>query len=195
MPPLELVAEAALIPAAGQGEHAFEHMRAKLALIGDVVDGVDGFDVLQVLPPCLVVFEIEHRGRGLPVVAVNDLRHEVELRQQVDDRAAEECEALRVVIVAVELRTVEKPVVLHEPDRDAVPVAAVESAGVGAGPQIDGVVPRLGQRLAEALAHALIQRRDDGDLVARLLQRGRQGKRDVRQPSGFAERRALAGDE
>ena len=83
---LILIAQAASVPAAVQSEHILQQRGGVLALIGDIVNGVDGFDRFQLRTVDLLALQIHDHQRGLPVIAVNDVRTETVLRQKVDDR-------------------------------------------------------------------------------------------------------------
>ena len=194
VPPLVFIAQAALIPPARQGKGALQLRSGELALIGDIVDRIDRFDAPQVLPPGLIVLKIQHRRSGLPVVAVQDVGPEVEQRQQVDHSPAEQSEAPRVVLVAVEPRPVKKVVIFHEPDGHAGTVAAIKTAGRLPVAEAHRRGGHKGKLLGKAVSHALIQRRDDRDLIPRRLERRRQGKGNVCQSAGFTERSAFAGN-
>ena len=191
---LVFIAQTALIPSAGQGKGALHLIGAKLALVGNVVDGKDRLDAPEILAPRLIVLEIQHRRRRLPVVAVKDPGPEVQIRQQVDNRTAEKSKPPAVILIAVEPRAVKKVVIGNEPHGHTVPVAAVEAAG---GLPVAQDHRGRGHKLqlpTEPLTHAPVQRRDDGDVISRRLQGGRQGKSHVSQSAGLAEGRALAGD-
>ena len=190
---LILIAQTAVVPALGQGEDVLHLGLAELALIGDVVDGIDGLDGLELVAQNHVVLEVDDGEGGLPVVAVEDLRHEVEVAEQVDDGAAEEREAQRVIAIAIQARAMEKVLILDEPDGDAVQLAAKEGAGHDALPEAHLALLDLRERIAVAFAGALIERHDGGDLIAGLFECRRQGEGDVRQAAGLAEGCAFAG--
>lgn len=97
-----------MIPAIRQSERRFHLASAELPLIGDVVDGVHRLDMRKFRPQHRVVFQIQDRQRGFPVVAVQNIRQVAEFRQQIDYRAAEEREAQRIVAIAVQARAMEQ---------------------------------------------------------------------------------------
>ena len=186
------VAQAAVIPAPGQAEGVLELVCAELALVGDVVDGVNALDLLQLLPVGGLVLQINDGKRGLPVVAVQDLREEVQLVKQIDHRPAEPGEAQLVVVIAVEPWPVEEGVVLYKPHGHAVVLSPPEGAGIPAAVEADAALFDAAQLGAEAVFDAAVERRDHRDLIPLRLQRGRQREGHVRQASGFGEGGALA---
>ena len=187
LPPLVEIAQAAVIPAPGQAEGVLELVGAILALIGDVVDGIDSLDLFQLAPVDGVVLQIDDSKRRLPVVAVQDLREEVQLVHQIDHRTAEPGKAQLVVVIAVELRPVEEGVVLHEPNRYAAVFPPPEGAGICLSVEAHRALPDAAQLLPEALLDAAVERRDHRDLIPLRLQRGGQRKGHVGQAPGFGE--------
>ena len=192
LPPFKLIAQAAMIPAIRQSERRFHLASAELPLIGDVVDGVHRLDMRKFRPQHRVVFQIQDRQRGFPVVAVQNIRQVAEFRQQIDDRAAEEREAQRIVAIAVQARAMEQMLIADGVNGHAVQRAAIERTGKAALTEhnLAGFDPL--KFIAVIFLCDAIHRGDDRHVVARFLKGRRQGKRHVRQTAGFAKRRAFA---
>ena len=192
LPAFKLIAQAAVIPALRQSERRFHLAFAELPLIGDVVNGIHRLDMGKLGPQHRVVFEVENRQRGFPVVAMQNIRQRAEFRQQVDHRAAEERKPQRIVAVAVQARTVEQMLVADGVDRHTVQRPAVERAGEAALAERNGAgFDQLELVAAVFLRHA-VHRGDDGHVVARFLKGRGKGKRHIRQTAGFTEGRTFA---
>ena len=58
-----------------------QNIQTILALIGDVVDGKDRLDAAELVQMAVVQVEINRGQRGLPVVAVDDVRLEIGVEQ------------------------------------------------------------------------------------------------------------------
>ena len=187
LPPLKLIAQAAVIPAGRQGEDRFHFALAELPLIGDVVNGIHRLDPGKLRPQHRVVFEIENRQRRFPVVAMQNIGQRAKFRQQVDHRAAEEREPQRIVAIAVQARPVEEMLVADGVHRHAVQRAAVERAGEAALAERDGTGLDQFKLIAAVFLRNAIHRDDDGHVVARFLKGRGEGKRHIRQTAGFAE--------
>ena len=102
---------------------------SNIALVGEVVDRIDGRRGVQRLHP-LDGVDVDRHQRRLPVVAVDDVGEEAERLAQLQRSARQEREAFEVVGVALGRRTVEVgpvevAVVLEAVERD---VAARELA-------------------------------------------------------------------
>ena len=114
---LELARVVVLRPEAGD-----EHRAAVVhALIGEVVDGVDGGAAVQRLRP-LDGVDVDRDERRLPVVRVDHVGNPAERLRQLERAPRQEGEALEVVRVGVgrgpvEVRAVEVAVMLEEVDR------------------------------------------------------------------------------
>ena len=121
------------------------------------MDGDDRADGLVEFLAHRLVADVDGHERGLPVVAVDDVRLLRQQRQQLRHRAAEEGEALAVVIIAVKLGTLEILLVVHEVPRHALPLvgeksavqAAPGKAHIGVALKVQPVTPRVRDALVE----------------------------------------------
>src|SRR5207302_4695302 len=81
-------------------------IRARIALTVEVVDREDRSRAAEVVASAQPGMEISRQQRSVPVVRVNDVRGDAEKSATIDDRTAEEREALQVVVESVEPRRV-----------------------------------------------------------------------------------------
>ena len=151
------------------------------------MDGKDAFCARQLGGAVFLLQQVDGDQGGLPVVAVDDVRGEVQLAAQGQHCPGEKGEALAVVKVAVELLPLEVVLVVHEPEGDAVPFQP-EHAAVSLPPGQSDVEPLEEGHLSPPVrADALIQGQDDGDIVPRGGQRLGQRTGHVRQTAGLDE--------
>ena len=180
-------------PAVVQAEQVPQCLLAVAALVLDVVDGQHGPDAAEPVLPHAVVLQIDGHQGGLPVVAVDDLRPELEVGQHPHHRPGEEAEPLPVVHVAVQLRPVEVLLVVQEVPGDAVLLQG-EQAAVAVPPgQVHVVIALEIQPVAELLLHLLVQGQHHRHLRALGRQGRGQGARHIRQAPGLTKRDRLTG--
>ena len=194
LPAFVHVAQTAIVPAPRQAEGVRQLISSELALIGDVVNGVNCFDAIQIFGPGLVVFKVQDGQRRFPIVAVKDLRHEIQLEQDFNHRSAEPGETLFIVVIAVQPRPMEERFVFHKPNDDAVQLCPIQAAGIRSAVEPNGKLRFFVQLLPETLLNAWIQRCDHGDLMPQFFQLRRQRKGHIRQSAGFGKWSALTGD-
>ena len=83
-------------------------------LILQVVDGEDRLDPRIAFIRLMLELQEHGNERGVPVVRVDDVRTEIQSRQEVEHSAAEEREPLGIVRIPVESLAVEILLVVHE---------------------------------------------------------------------------------
>ncbi len=96
-----------MLVAAADAAGVFQNIGAVLALIGDVVDGEDGLDAVELVQMTIVQVQVHRHQSGLPVVAVDDIGGEVDVEQGLQHGAGEEGEALAVIVEAVQAAALE----------------------------------------------------------------------------------------
>ena len=184
---------AVLGPAGVQAEQVAQDVRVEAALILDVMNGQHRADAPVAVLPHAVVLQVDGHQGGLPVVAMDDLRPELQMPQHPHHSPGEESEPLAVVHVAVELRPAEVLLVVQEIPGHPVPLQGEEAAVAVPPGQVHVVVALKIQLVPEALLDLLVQRQHHGHVRARRRQCRRQRPGHIRQSSRFAERRRLAG--
>ena len=180
-------------PAVVQAEQVAQGVLAVAALVLDVVDGQRGADAAEAVLPHAVVLEVDGHQRRLPVVAVDHLRPEAQVGQHAHHGPGEEAEALSVIHVAVEVGTVEILLVVQEVPGHAVLLHGEKAAVVVPPGKVHIVIAKIGQLIAEALFHPLVQRQDHRHLGTFGCQSRRQGAGHVCKTAGFTKRNSLAG--
>ena len=178
-------------PARGQAEQVLQGLLAVAALVLDVVDSEDGLDPTDLRPAYALVLQVDGHQGGLPVVAVDDLRHKGQSGEQGDDGAGEEAEALPVVVVAVQGLPLEIVLIVHKVPDHAVLVQAEQAAVDPPPAQGDLDVAHEGHLFLPALRHLLVQRQDDRHLVSGLDQRLGQAAGHIGQSPGLTEGNGL----
>jgi len=184
---------AVVIPAAIQPEQLIHAVRAVAPLVLDVVDGEHRADAPHLRPAGGHILQIDGHQRRLPVVAVEHVGHPVEAGQQVDDRVAEEGEALAVVKFAVQPSPAEVFLVVHEIPRHAQPLQREQAAVLVPPAQIHVDIPAERHLPPPLLPDPVIQRQDHRRLHAGACQRRGQAARHVCQTAGLAEGVRFAG--
>ena len=162
-----------------------QNIQTILALIGDVVDGKDRLDAAELVQMAVVQVEINRGQRGLPVVAVDDVRLKVSVEQHLQNRAGEEGEALAVIVEAVQAAALEVILVVQEVVGHAVHIGLEQAAVLAAPAHRHGVVGNVFQPIAEL--QVAIQRHDDAGVHAVLDQRFGQGAGHIGQTAGFCK--------
>ena len=172
--------------AVAQAQGVLHVLDAEDALVLQVVDG-EGRAHLAVEGE-VAVLDIEQRGdhAGLPVVAVDDVRLEAQVRQRVDDCAAEVAVALVLVAAhAVDVGAAEVVLIVHEVERDALIDQGLDAAVLVTPAQLDLKLALILHLLAEGIGDGAVQRQDDAHVDALALQHGGQGARHVGQAAGL----------
>ncbi len=150
-------------------------------------------------PKLLINLVEQHRHEAcLPVVTMDDVRVLVAFEHELQRGAAEEREALIVVVLAVERATVEKIVLAVRVNEEALPTVhkteedrAMDRAAIPRHPQI---LIRDLQPKNLVVTQAIVFREDDLDGIATNFQFATQAEDDVAQPADFGDRRAFGGD-
>ena len=174
-------------PAGSQAEEVLQGLLAVAALILDIVDGKHRLDAPDLRPAHALVLQIDGHQGGLPVVAVDDLGHELEGGQQGDDGPGEEAVALPVVVVPIESVPLEIVLVIHEVPHHAV-LLQTEQAAVDP-PPAEGDLDMADKLhlILPLIRYPLIEGQDHLHLVARLGQGLGQAAGHVGQAAGLAE--------
>ena len=165
-------------------------VEAELALKCDVMYRQQKFQ--SRLHTALILRLCQHRQhRGVPVVAVQHLRREVEIRDAVEHSAAEKCVLLALGLTAAVYFIAEVLLVVDEVYRHAVKHQLLD-ADICLPPaecavKVEHVLHAVGVFI---LDDAVI-RRYDARVDAELCKRLRQRADDVGKPAGLAQRRAL----
>ena len=84
------------------------------------MDGEHRTDILILRTETVDGLEIQRRQSRLPIVAMQNIRIKIEEGQDLHDAAAEECETLAVVIVAITAGTLEVVLVVYKVKSDIV---------------------------------------------------------------------------
>ena len=143
-----------------------------------------------------VVQRLQQDGnqRGLPVVAVKHVGRAEDLGR-FQHGAAEQREALGVVVIVAQRCTVERIAVEERRVVDEIELHSRAHAAVEHGTEAVAVIEGngdAGDDLARIVELGLlVARKKDGDLVAQGGKRGRQGADDIRQPAGLGKGYAL----
>ena len=172
--------------AVAQAQRILHVLDAEDALILQVVDG-EGRAHLAVERE-VTVLDVEQRGdhAGLPVVAVDEVRLEAQVRQRVDDCAAEVAIALVLVAAhAIDVGAAEVVLIVHKVERDALVHQGLDAAVLVTPAQLDLKLALVLHLLAEGIGDGAVQRQDDAHVHALALQHGRQSARHVGQAAGL----------
>src|SRR5438105_12175063 len=94
-------------PVAAVQSKGVELLAASDALVIQIVNRVDGACAREPRASAQSGMEIDRQQRGMPVMRVHDFGRHTEDLASADDRAAEKCEALDAVVVAVRARCVD----------------------------------------------------------------------------------------
>ena len=70
-----------MLVAAADAAGVLQNVGAVLALIGDVVDGENGLDAVELIQMTVVQVQVHRHQCGLPVVAVDDIGGEIDVEQ------------------------------------------------------------------------------------------------------------------
>ena len=154
--------------------------------------GVHGLHVLVEREVRILNLQQRRNHTGLPVVAVDDVGLEAQVRQRVDDRAAEEAEALVLVAAqTVDVAAAKVELVVHEVEGHALILQRLDAAVLLAPAELN-LELALGLHLGSPLFRdGRIQRQDHAHIGALLLEHRRQRAHNVGQAAGFDKRHAL----
>ena len=174
-------------------EHILQSLAAVSALVLDVVDGEHALGVAELGDAVALLQQIDGHQGGLPVVAVEHVWMPVQPAHALHHSPGEVGEALAIVVVAVNVGTLEVVFVVHKPVGDAVPLQ-LKDAAVGAAPgQGDVEALEVGHLTAPFLADAFVEGEDHPHVMAVSGQRLGQSAGHVGQSAGLDEGRTLRG--
>ena len=189
-----VVGQHVLIHIAGvETQQVLDDLVAVAALILDVVDGEDALGAAQLPNALPLLQQVDGHQGGLPVVAVEDVGVPVQVGRGLDDGPGEEGEALAVVVVAIDLSTLEVILIVHEKVGD-VALPQLKDAAVGSAPGQAAVpVEQETHLLPVLLTDALIEGENDLDVMAHIGQLLGKGPGHIGQTTGLDERGHLGG--
>ena len=168
-------------------EHILQNLTTVTALVLDVVDSEHGLDVLVERTGSEHQVVVNRNEGGLPVVAVDHIRLPLQIGQYLEYRLGVVCEALCVVVLAVDLAACE---VIS----NAVCLIAEDTAVLVAPAQTDVSVFDV----IELFAHTLVDRRIQRAEHTHVMSLGSECLRErtcyIAQSAGFDERSAFAGN-
>ena len=133
-------------------EHILQDLTAVAALVLDVVDGEYGFDILIKRAGGEHQVVVYRHKRGLPVVAVDDIRLPVKVGQDLEHGLGVIGEALGVVILAVDLAAGKVILVVDEIEGHAIRFIAEDTAVLVAPAQTDVCILEIIEFLTPFLA-------------------------------------------
>ena len=163
----------------------FQNVGAVLALVGNVVDGEHRLDAVELIQMAVVQVQVHGHQSSLPVVAVDDVRGEVDVEQGLQHGTGEEGETLAVIVKAVEAAALEVILVVEEVVGHTIDLSLEQAAVLAAPAHGDRVVGNVFQLIAEL--QVAIQRHDDAGVHAVLDQRFGQGAGHIGQTAGFCK--------
>ena len=184
---------AVLRPAFVKTEEVPQRFPAIAALVLDIMDAEHRPDGAVAGVPDAVVLQVDGDQRRLPVVAVDDVRPELQVVQHFHHCPGEKAEALAVIGIAIEPRAAEVLLVIQEVPGDALPLQGEESAVAVPPAKVHIVITEIPELTAKALLHAPVEGQDHRGLRPLRRQGGWQGARHIREAPGLAEGDRLAG--
>ena len=152
-------------------KHIPGNLHAVLPLILDVVDGEHRLDIVVFGDAAVEGVQINRHQRGVPIVGMDDVRVKVDVVEHLHRRLGEEGEALRVVVVAVQIVPLKVILVVQEVVDNPL-MAGFENAAILVSPGKRNVkVAHKLHPLAELLRDVFIKRNDHPALVAGVAKR------------------------
>ena len=143
--------------------------------------------------PDTVILQINGDKGGLPVVAVNHIRPEIQMVQHFHNGPGEKAEAFSVIRAAVQLRAAEILLVIQKIPDDA-PILQREQAAVLMPPrQIHIGIAVPAHFLSPCVRNLPVQRQDHRRTIPTGSHRRRETSQHIRKTSGLAEGSRLAG--
>ena len=126
-----------------------EDIQAVLALVGNVMDGEHRLDAAEFIQMAVIQVQIDRSQRGLPVVAVDDIRLEIGVEQHFEDGTGEEGKALAVIVEAVQAAAFEVILVVDKVVDNAVALGLEQAAVLAAPAHRHAEIGDIGQRILE----------------------------------------------
>ena len=141
----------------------------------------------------VLVSQIYREKCCLPVVAVDDVRLEAQMRKRIDDRTAEEAEALVLVAAhAIDVGTAEVELIVHEVPLHAILLDHLDAAVLTAPAQLyRKLCHRLGDELGIFLDLVVVRKDQDHFVAGDPSQCCRQSLHHVAQAAGLGIGRAF----
>ena len=173
-------------------QNVVQNFTAVLTLELDVVNRKDGLDV-AVPRTAVVIQSVVHRNEcRLPVIAVDDIRMEINGRQHFQNCAGEKGKALRVIILSIYAVSCEIVLIIQEIVLYAVRFIHKDAAVLAAPCNLHIQISQVVHLIAPLRLNLAVQRADHGNLVSLCRQRLRQRTCHIAQTAGFDKRRYLA---
>jgi len=160
----------------------FQNVGAVLALVGNVVDGEHRLDAVELIQMAVVQVQVHGHQSSLPVVAVDDVRGEVDVEQSLQHSTGEEGETLAVIVETAALEVI---LVVEEVVGHAVHFSLEQAAVLAAPAHRHRVVGNVLQLIPEL--QIAVQRHNDTGVHAVLHQGFGQGTGHVCQTTGFCK--------
>ena len=172
-----------------QREQILHHADGEDALILKVVDGVDGADAAIHLQMLILRAEQHGNHARLPVVAVQHVGDEVDLRQRFQHRAAEEGKALALVAAqAVDVIPAEILLGVDEIEGDALVFQLLHADVLMPPAEVDVEIQHMLHLFAPLCADRLVKRQNDAHILTVFPNFLRQRADHVGQSAGLDER-------
>ena len=178
--------------AVAQAQGILHGLDREHALILQVVDGVHGLHVLIEREVRVLDLQQRRNHAGLPVVAVHDVGLEAQVRKRVNDRAAEEAEALILIAAqAVDVAAAEVEMIVDEVEGHALILKRLDAAVLPAPAKLD-LKLAFGLHLGGPfLGDGRVQRHHDAHVDALLGQNRGKRAHDVGQAARLDKRHAF----
>ena len=157
-------------------------------LVFQVMNGVNNLHILVERIVGKVFFQEDAHEACVPVITMNDVRLEADLRQHGQDSPAEVGKAFVVVFKAIETVALEVPFIVNEIDRYAVDFDGFHTKIQLAPGQVDHTVDDRFHLGLPFFADLAVFRQDEPDVHPLCGQRFGQGAHDVSQTTGLNER-------
>ena len=174
-------------------EHVLQDLAAVAALILDIMDSENGLDVLIERTGREHQVVVDRHQSGLPVVAVDDIRLPVEVRQHLEHCLGVVREALCIVVLAVDLTAREIVLIINEVIGHAVLFVAENAAVLVAPAETDIGVLDVEELFPHLLADRRVQRTEHAHIMSLCREGLGQRACHVAQTAGLDERSAFAG--
>ena len=177
----------------GNTQHIVEQLHAVLALILDIVNGNQG---LNATIPVVVGIEqtiVNRNQSGLPVVGMNQIRFEIQIRQHFQRRTGQECKTLCVIIVAIQTRTLEVILVVDQIVNHAANLCLEHTAILTAPGYRDREAGDKTHIFSQFLRNILIERHHNTAADQPCTQGLGQGTRYITQTAGSSEGKCFTG--
>lgn len=173
-------------------EHVAEYLFAVNALILDVVDGEYVLYALIALAVCVHRRVVDRDESRLPVIRMDDVGLEVDVRDYLKYRAGEERKTLRVVIVTIDAVALEIILVVDKIEYNAVYLRLEDAAVLPAPRDWDGDMCDKLHLVAQFLLYSAVERHNNTAADKALAQCLGQRAGNVAEPTARHEGKSFA---